>query len=96
MMNKPQMCVEVLRGGIIESYHLIDVAIVDADDAIVGIFGTHDRQIFPRSSIKALQALPLVESGAADAFGFGGKHLALACASHNGETMHSETAQQME
>ena len=44
--------------------------------------------IFPRSAVKALQALPLVETGAADAYGFGDEELALACASHSGEPGH--------
>jgi L-asparaginase II len=37
-----------------------------------------------------VQALPLVESGAADAFGLTSEHIALACASHSGEPMHTE------
>ncbi|MGH7087745.1 MAG: asparaginase, partial [Stellaceae bacterium] len=49
------------------------------------------RPIYPRSALKPLQAMPLVESGAADAFGLGAKELALACASHSGESEHVET-----
>ena len=44
--------------------------------------------VFPRSAIKALQAIALVESGAADRYGFGDEDLALACASHSGEPAH--------
>jgi L-asparaginase II len=51
--------------------------------------------VYPRSAIKVLQALPLVESGAADAAGFTDKELALACASHSGEPVHVDTAREM-
>jgi L-asparaginase II len=53
------------------------------------------RVVYPRSAIKALQALPLVESGAADRYGFGAEELALACASHGGEPDHVATATRM-
>jgi L-asparaginase II len=46
------------------------------------------RPIFPRSAVKAMQAIPLIESGAADAFGLGEEELAVACASHSGEAVH--------
>ena len=51
--------------------------------------------MFPRSAIKAIQALPLVESGAADRYGFGLDELALACSSHSGEPGHVATAERM-
>ena len=47
---------------------------------------------FPRSAVKAIQALPLIETGAADAYGLGDKELALACASHAGEVEHTALA----
>jgi L-asparaginase II len=64
------------------------VAVADADGATVLAIGDVTTPIFPRSAVKALQALPLVETGAADAFGFGDEELALACASHSGEAGH--------
>ena len=51
-----------------------------------------DRLILPRSACKILQALPLVESGAADAAGLGTAQLALACASHSGSRLHTGLA----
>jgi L-asparaginase II len=45
--------------------------------------------------VKAIQALPLVECGAADAYGFGERELALACASHGGEPAHTELSASM-
>ncbi|MEM9279792.1 MAG: asparaginase, partial [Pseudomonadota bacterium] len=95
MKSNPPAIVEVTRGDFVESTHVIDVVMADAEGSIVEVWGEYDIRIFPRSSIKSLQALPLVESGAADAFGFGQKHLALACASHNGQPMHVLAAREM-
>ena len=86
-MTNP-ILVEVLRGSLVESRHRGAVAVADADGGAVLAIGDVTTPIFPRSAIKALQALPLVESGAADAFGFGDEELALACASHSGEPGH--------
>ncbi|MEO5759070.1 MAG: asparaginase, partial [Mesorhizobium sp.] len=67
----------------------------DADGKSVLEIGDTSRPVFPRSAVKAIQALPLVESGAADAYGFGNRELALACASHSGEPAHVELARAM-
>ena len=83
---------EALRGGQVESRHEGAIAVVDADGALVWSAGDIDRPVFPRSAVKSIQALPLMESGAADALGFGQKELALACASHSGEPAHAELA----
>ena len=83
---------EALRGGIVESFHRGALAIVDARGAVVTALGDTERPVFPRSACKLLQALPLVASGAADAFGLNDEELALACASHQGEPEHVATA----
>jgi L-asparaginase II len=90
-MSNPVL-VEVLRGALVESRHRGAVAVVDADGASVLALGDVARPVYPRSAVKPLQALPLVESGAADKYGFGDKELALACASHGGEPAHVEVA----
>src|SRR6266850_402925 len=84
--------VHVTRGNAIESVHCGALAIVDADGAIVAQLGDIERPIFPRSAVKALQALPLVASGAADRLKLTDDELAIACASHNGEPEHVRTA----
>jgi L-asparaginase II len=84
--------VEVIRGTAVESLHRGAIAIVGGDGKTVVAIGDVDRPVFPRSAVKAIQALPFVESGAADAYGFGDRELALACASHSGETAHVELA----
>jgi L-asparaginase II len=86
-MSNPVL-VEVLRGARVESRHRGAIAIVDADGAKVLAAGDVATPVFPRSAIKALQALSLVESGAADRFGLVDEELALACASHSGEEGH--------
>ena len=80
--------VEVLRGAVVESAHRGAVAVLDGDGRTVLEIGNTAHPVFPRSAVKAIQALPLVESGAADAYGFGNRELALACASHSGEPEH--------
>src|SRR5262245_11678746 len=87
--------IEVLRGAVVESRHRGAIAIVDADGVSAFVCGDVDRPVFPRSSVKALQALRLIETGAADRYGLTDHELALACASHGGEPGHVATAQMM-
>lgn len=93
-MENP-ITVEVTRGQLVESRHRGMAVVVDAEGRIVFSAGDVDSGVFPRSACKAMQALPLVESGAADAYGFGDRELALACASHSGEPEHVATAAAM-
>lgn len=93
-MDNPAL-VDVTRGNLTESLHRGSVAIVDAAGKLVCGIGNIETRVFPRSAIKALQALPLVESGAAEALDFTDAELALACASHNGEEVHAKSARVM-
>jgi L-asparaginase II len=81
--------VEVSRGPFVECVHSGHAVVADAG-GIVAAWGEPGAVILPRSSCKMLQALPLVESGAADAAGLGAEALALACASHSGAAAHVE------
>ena len=65
------VAVEVTRGGIVESRHRARAVIVDAGGRVLARWGDIDSPIFARSAIKALQAIPLVETGALDAFALG-------------------------
>jgi L-asparaginase II len=87
--------VEVVRGNLVESRHQGLAVVVDGDGGVVFSAGDVERGVFPRSACKAMQALPLVESGAADAYGFGNAELALACSSHSGEDAHAALAASM-
>ncbi len=85
------MVVEVTRGTTVESQHRGSAVVVDPDGHVIASWGNPEALVFPRSAVKAVQAIPLVETGAADAFGLSNKEIALACASHNGEPQHVET-----
>jgi L-asparaginase II len=90
-MTNPVL-VEVTRGGAVESFHRGAVAVTDADGTLLLALGDVERPVFPRSAVKALQALPLVAGGAADRLQLTAEELALACASHGGEPAHVRTA----
>jgi L-asparaginase II len=87
--------VEVRRGGITESRHRGHVVAIEPDGNVVAQLGAPETVTFLRSSAKPFQALPLLVSGAADRFGFTDREVALACASHNGEPIHTELAASM-
>lgn len=80
--------VDVFRGDRVESCHRGALAVVHADGRLLLALGDVDRPVYPRSAVKALQAIPLVESGAAEAFELSDAELAVACASHSGEQVH--------
>jgi L-asparaginase II len=88
MTTPPAPLVEIHRGPIRESLHTGHAVICDASGQVVKAWGDPEAAILPRSSAKMVQALPLVASGAADAAGLGTRHLALACASHQGAAIH--------
>lgn len=82
--------IETTRGGRVESRHRGAFVLADAGGSILASARDARAVIFPRSSYKLFQTLPLVESGAAEAFGLSPEELALASASHSGEPMHTE------
>lgn len=90
-MSNPVL-IEVTRGGMVESRHRGSFAICDAEGHLVASAGSIDTPVFPRSAIKALQALPFIENGWADRFGLSDPELSLICASHGGEPVHVSTA----
>lgn len=81
----------VLRGDQIESRHRVSYAVADPSGALVHGKGDLATPVFARSAIKPIQALAMVESGAATAFSLTDRDLALACGSHAGEAIHTET-----
>ena len=87
-MNAERL-VEVWRGDFCESVHHGNVAVWHADAGLIWGLGDVAGMVLPRSSSKMVQALPLIESGAADAYGLTEAHLALACASHQGAAVHT-------
>lgn len=78
-----------------ESRHRGHIGAVTPDDSLVAFIGNPDLVTYMRSSAKPHQAIPLIASGAADRFGFTEKEIALACASHSGEPIHTEIVASM-
>jgi L-asparaginase II len=93
-MSNP-ILIELTRGALVESVHTGALAVARPNGEAVVTIGDVARPIFPRSAIKAFQALPLLESGAADAYGFGNREIALSCASHSGTPEHADLAASM-
>ncbi len=87
--------VEIIRGSLVESGHRGAVAVADAGGNVLLALGDVERSVYPRSAVKAMQALPLVESGAADAFALGEDELAVACASHSGDRVHLDSVRSL-
>ncbi len=79
--------VHVYRGQHLESWHSVSAVVVDAKGNKIASYGDV-KKIFPRSSIKPLQALPVILSGARDKFNLSEEELVLCCASHSGEEKH--------
>ena len=92
MINKNPIIVEVIRGEMVESRHRIHGVVCDALGHVVHGWGNLDLSIYPRSAIKPMQAIPLIETGAADVTSASEAEIALACASHNGENHHVDLA----
>jgi L-asparaginase II len=88
VVNPVPVGILVLRGERVESRHRVSYAVADATGALCHAEGESGRPVFPRSAVKPLQALVLLESGAAERFGVSQAELALACASHGGEARH--------
>ena len=87
--------IEVRRGGMAECQHWGAVAVADREGRVLAQAGDPYTVTFTRSTIKAFQALPLLQAGGPQALGWGQGELALLCASHNGEPMHVQQAERM-
>ncbi|WP_374073910.1 asparaginase [Bdellovibrio bacteriovorus] len=94
MASKQPLVVEVLRGPVVESLHSVMAVVVNEIGNVSQYWGNPQFLTMPRSAIKMLQTLPLIESGAADKYGLDDKLIALACASHRGEKDHLAALQQ--
>lgn len=89
-MDTNPVLVEAIRGDMTESIHRGSLAVVDSAGKVVLSIGDVEKPVFSRSGLKPIQALLLIESGAANAFHLAHAQIALACASHNGEAAHVE------
>ncbi|HYE30546.1 MAG TPA: asparaginase [Methylomirabilota bacterium] len=83
--------VEVTRGNAVESRHFGHVAVVEGSGKLIASFGDPERATFMRSCAKPFQAIPLITTGAADAYNFSPAEIAIACGSHHGLPEHVHT-----
>ncbi len=88
-MTVPQ--VQVARGPMVECVHQLAIAVCDSRGGLIASAGDPHYVTFMRSSAKPLQALALVETGAAAHFGLTPDEIAQTCASHSGEDIHVRT-----
>jgi L-asparaginase II len=84
---------EVTRGNLVESVHYGSVAVVDSNGKLISSYGDPQAVAFLRSSAKPFQALPFVERGGVEYFGFTPRELSISCASHEGSDLHVQTVE---
>ncbi len=89
MIETNPVLARLWRGDDVESLHRGAWVLCRTDGSVVAACGDPDQLVYARSATKSLQALPLIESGAADRFGLPTEALALALASHSGEPEHA-------
>jgi len=94
-MKHSSLKVTITRGGCMESQHLVKAIIVNNQGEILESWGDIDTPVYPRSAIKAMQALPMIEAEGHKRFGFSSEEIAICCASHNGENTHHKTVENM-
>ncbi|MGE5701595.1 MAG: asparaginase [Clostridia bacterium] len=87
--------VVVKRGNHIESTHKGSIAVVDWQGNLLYGAGDITRMTFTRSALKPVQAIPVIQSGAADRFLMNDKEIAILCGSHNGEEQHTQVVNSM-
>jgi L-asparaginase II len=87
--------VEIWRGPMVESFHRGAIVVVGEQGQTLWSMGNPEQWAYPRSAMKYFQHLPFLQSGAFDRQGWGAQELAILCASHNGEAMHTELVSRM-
>jgi L-asparaginase II len=87
--------VEHTRGPLAEIIHAGVIALVDHQGQLLASVGDADAMCFTRSTLKPFQALPFMQGGGSAHFGFEPEHIALLCASHNGEDRHVQKVNEM-
>ena len=95
MNDQLAVLTEVRRGSIVESRHRGIIVAVEPDGRVIAGLGDDEFTTSTRSTIKPIQAIPLITSGAADRFAFTPRELAVSCASHQGEAIHTDTVARM-
>ncbi|MEU6808952.1 asparaginase [Streptomyces sp. NPDC046831] len=87
----PPVLAEVVRSGFVEGRHRGSLVLLGADGSVELALGDVAAPVFPRSSNKPMQAAGVLRAG----LELDGERLALAAASHSGETFHRDLVQKM-
>ena len=87
--------VEVTRGETVESVHYGAFCVATSEGDLLAHAGNPEFITYPRSSLKPLQALPLIEQGGAEHFGLFGEEIAIMCGSHAGTALHQAVLEGM-
>ena len=95
-MATPHPLFELVRGSIVESTHFGSIAVVDATGRLLHSHGDPYTVAFLRSSAKPFQALPFVEQGGVEHYGYTQAELALSCASHETAQMHLDAVRDLQ
>ncbi len=89
-MLSQKLFVEVTRNNTVESRHFGAAVICDYKGTVLESWGDIDQLVFPRSALKPMLAIHLVESGASQHYQLKDAELSLACSSHQGEQIHQD------
>lgn len=87
MMSNP-ILVEVYRNEVLESFHRGVVCVVNENNEVIFSMGDVEQICYPRSAMKLLQVIPLLEHGGMEKFRFTLEEIAVMCGSHNAEPEH--------
>ncbi len=87
----PPVLAEVVRDGFVEGHHRGSLVVLAPDGSIEKSLGDPGSPFFPRSSNKPVQASAMLRSG----LDLSGARLALATASHSGESFHLDLVRRM-
>ena len=88
----PALDVRLCRDGITESLHRVHAVVCDQRGRVLMRAGDPQQLSFMRSALKPFQAQVFVSSGAADQGNHDERALAIACASHAGESGQAREA----
>lgn len=86
-----EILVKDYRGELEDLVHPGIITIVDYEGNLLHSIGDEKRFVFARSSMKPIQALSVVESGAFEHYKISDRELAVMCASHSGEEYHENS-----
>jgi L-asparaginase II len=80
----------ITRSGVPDTVHRGSVVVVDAGGTVLLELGDRATRAYIRSAAKPIQAIPVLTSGAAEAFGLTDDDVAIICGSHKGRPAQVE------